>query len=69
MLRCAEYGIYDGELMYFKPKLTPEEQMYLLENHPFFTGKCPKCDYIFDKSNPPVIHFDCPECGWIDDSV
>ncbi len=50
-------------------RYTAEEQLEILDNHPFFTGVCPECGYQFDRSNPPLIHWDCPECGWIDDSV
>ncbi|MDL5055381.1 hypothetical protein QQ056_17765 [Oscillatoria laete-virens NRMC-F 0139] len=37
--------------------------------HPLFTGICPKCGHLFDRANPPPVHWDCPECGWVDDSV
>ena len=52
-------------------RYTAEEKLEILDNHPFFTGICPECGYEFDKSNPPLVHWDCPnpECGWIDDSV
>jgi hypothetical protein len=63
------YSYYDGELMYHQPRLTTEEQLYLIDHHPFFTGHCPNCNYQFDRNNPPTVHWDCPHCGWIDDSV
>ncbi len=50
-------------------RYTPEEQLEILDNHPFFTGVCPQCGHRFDKNNPPAVHWDCPECGFIDDSV
>ena len=66
------YSWYDGELIPNRPsRYTAEEQLFILDNHPFFTGVCPQCGHKFDKSNPPAVHWDCPnpECGWIDDSV
>lgn len=49
--------------------LTTEEQLDLLESHPLFTGCCPQCGWEFDRSNPPLVHWDCPECGWKDNSL
>lgn len=64
------YSWYGGELIpNRRSRLTPEEQLEILETHPFFTGVCPRCGYEFDKINPPEVHWDCPSCGWIDDSV
>ncbi|MGK7899301.1 MAG: hypothetical protein AB4372_38205 [Xenococcus sp. (in: cyanobacteria)] len=64
------YSWYDGELIPNRPsRYTAEEQLEILDNHPFFTGICPQCGYEFDKNNLPLIHFDCPSCGWVDDSV
>ena len=64
------YSWYGNELIpNLKPKLTPEQQLELLDNHPFFTGVCPNCGYRYPKDNPPAVHWDCPYCGWIDDSV
>ena len=64
------YSWYDGELIPNRPsRYTAEEQLEILDNHPFFTGVCPQCGHEFDKSNPPLVHFDCPSCGWVDDSV
>jgi hypothetical protein len=50
-------------------RLTTEQQLYLLDNHPLFTGKCSECGHIFNRDYTVLIHFDCPECGWIDDSI
>jgi rubredoxin len=64
------YSWYGDELISNKPsRYTQEEQLEMLDNHPFFTGFCPQCNYKFDRDNPPQVHWDCPECGWIDDSV
>lgn len=64
------YSFYGGELIPHKPsRHTPQEQLAILDTHPFFTGRCPKCSYQFDRKNPPAVHWDCPRCGWIDDSV
>jgi hypothetical protein len=62
---------YDGELILHRPRLTREEQLEILDSHPFFTGICPQCGHQFDRDNPPKVHWDCPnpECGWVDDSV
>ncbi len=55
------YSWYDGELIPNKPsRYTTEEQLFILDNHPFFTGICPQCRHEFDKNNPPAVHWDCP---------
>ena len=61
---------YNGELI-LQPhqRWTREEQLKLIDGHPLFTGKCPRCDYQFPRDNPPEVHWDCPECGWVDDTV
>lgn len=61
---------YAGELI-VQPRqhLTPEEQLWLLDNHPLFTGVCPECGYRFDRDYTVRVHWDCPECGWMDDTV
>lgn len=69
---CPEgYSWYDGELVRNQSRYTPEEQLEILDSHPFFTGVCPKCGEEFDTKNPPKVHWDCPnqECDWMDDSV
>ena len=64
------YSFYNGQLIPNKPsRYTPEEQLEILDNHPFFTGVCPECGYEFDRNNPPLVHWDCPRCNWVDDSV
>jgi hypothetical protein len=63
------YSWYGDELIRDRPsRYTSDEQLEILDNHPFFTGICPQCGHQFDRNNRP-IHFDCPSCGWIDDSV
>ena len=61
---------YNGELILQpRQRWTREEQLELLDSHPLFTGKCPKCSYRFPPDNPPKVHWDCPMCGWVDDTV
>lgn len=60
---------YGDELICHTPRLTPQEQLEILDTHPFFTGVCPACGYHFNLQNPPEVHWDCPECGWMDESV
>lgn len=62
---------YAGELILHKPRLTREQQWWLIDNHPMFTGRCPLCGHQFDLNNPPAVHWDCPNqnCGWIDDAI
>jgi hypothetical protein len=60
---------YNGELI-----VTPEqrwtrlEQLALLDSHPMFTGRCPKCETGI-VSNTSRVHWDCGHCGWKDDSA
>jgi hypothetical protein len=63
------YSWYGNELIRDRTsRYTQEEQLFILNTHPLFTGVCPECGYQFDRTNPPV-HYDCPECDFIDDSV
>ena len=65
-----ERSYYNGEEIIQPPqRWTREEQMWLIDNHPLFTGKCPSCGYIFQRDYASRVHWDCPECGWKDDSV
>jgi len=70
-LWCPQgYSWYGDELIPdCPPRLTTEEQLYLLDYHPLFTGCCPQCRYVFSEPNPSKVHWDCPECGWVDDTV
>lgn len=64
------YSFYGDELIPNKPSCyTAQEQLEILDTHPFFTGKCPQCSYQFDQKSPPAVHWDCPQCNWVDDSV
>lgn len=43
------------------------EDLKVLKDHPFFTGKCPRCGSPYIKQDPPPVYWDCQECGWEDD--
>lgn len=60
---------YNGELI-LQPKhqRTRAEQLWLLEHHPMFTGRCPSCGAIFNRDYQARVHWDCA-CGWLDDSI
>ncbi|NJK41082.1 MAG: hypothetical protein HC934_06475 [Acaryochloridaceae cyanobacterium SU_2_1] len=45
------------------------EDLKVLKNHPFFTGKCPQCNSPYIKQDPPPVFWDCPQCGWVDDPI
>ena len=47
------------------PRLQPEEQQALLDEHPLFTGRCPNCEMPVREKEPPRVHWDCEHCGWI----
>lgn len=48
---------------------TREQQLALLDWHPMFTGRCPRCEMPMQQTNPPRVHWDCEHCGWNDDSM
>ena len=57
------YSWYGGELIANrKSRYTKDEQMKILDTHPFFTGLCPKCEYKFNEENS-VASYKCPICG------
>ncbi|MCP6761903.1 MAG: hypothetical protein NHB32_24850 [Fischerella sp. CENA71] len=65
----VERVTYNGEEIIQPPqRWTREEQLYLLDNHPLFTGKCPACGAEMERDYTTRVHWDC-ECGWMDDSV
>jgi hypothetical protein len=61
---------YNGELIVQpRQRWTREEQLWLLDNHPMFTGTCPQCGYRWAIGNYPMSQWECPECnargdGW-----
>lgn len=60
---------YNGEEIIQPPqRWTREEQLWLLDTHPMFTGKCPQCGVEMNRDYTARVHWDC-ECGWMDDSV
>jgi len=61
---------YGGELI-LEPvqRVTMEQRLELLDNHPLFTGRCPNCEMAIRQTEPTRIHWDCRHCGWLDDSV
>lgn len=60
---------YGNELV-----ITPEQRWTraqkeaLLDWHPMFTGRCPKCEVPLLRLEQPRVYWDC-SCGWKDDSV
>ncbi|MEH1799970.1 MAG: hypothetical protein V7L13_12550 [Nostoc sp.] len=67
-----ERTFYNGELIVQpQARWTPEQQLELIDWHPMFTGRCPRCSAEFDRDWSARVHWDCqnPECGWMDDTV
>jgi len=61
---------YNGELILQpRQRWTPEQQLDLLDTHPLFTGRCPRCEMTYLQYETPPVHWDCSACGWVDDSV
>jgi hypothetical protein len=61
---------YGGELVLDRSGVRSlDEQLYLLDTHPLFTGRCPACEMPLIQTDPPRVHWDCEHCGWVDDSV
>ncbi len=42
------------------------DDLKVLKDHPFFTGKCPRCGSPYIQQDPPPVYWDCQECGWED---
>lgn len=61
---------YAGELV-INPiqRWTREQQLAILDWHPMFTGRCPKCERTILQTTPVRVHWDCQHCGWRDDSA
>ena len=51
----------------FLSQATNIEELKVLQDHPFFTGSCPRCRHQFKDAIAPPIYWDCPKCGWTDD--
>ncbi len=48
---------YNGEEIIQPPqRWTREEQLWLLDTHPLFTGKCPQCRAEFDRDYTSRVH-------------
>jgi hypothetical protein len=62
-------SFYNGVEIIQPPRLTPEQQIELLDNHPLFTGTCPQCGAFFDRDYVSRVHWDCNVCNWKDDSI
>ena len=63
-------GIYDGEVIAVPPmRLTPEEQLALLDWHPIFTGRCPECEVAIKARSQRLVRWECDRCGWVDERV
>jgi hypothetical protein len=53
------------------PKNKPDKQrqLWLLDNHPAFTGICPNCGFEYEQSllildvDNKSHHWNCPQCG------
>lgn len=43
------------------------DDLRVLADHPFFTGRCPHCGNLFAQSSSPPTYWDCGNCGWQDD--
>lgn len=42
------------------------DDLKVLQDHPFFTGKCPQCNSPYIQQDPPPVYWDCQACGWED---
>jgi hypothetical protein len=43
------------------------DDLRVLADHPFFTGRCPHCGSLFAQASSPPTYWDCRNCGWQDD--
>lgn len=60
---------YAGELVLNPQRhLSRQKQLELLETHPLFTGRCPKCGHELDEQNQSAFEWYCNRCGWSDAS-
>lgn len=62
-------SFYMGEeIIQPRQRWTKEEMLELLNEHPIFSGNCPRCKMPFPQYEKPLVHWDC-SCGWFDDTV
>ena len=56
------HNVYYGNYLVKKIGNKPDKkrQLWLLDNHPFFTGICSNCGYQYDKH---TNNWTCPECN------
>lgn len=47
-------------------RLSHTEQIRLLVSHPFFTGRCPRCQSRVPLSQANFGEANCTHCGWQD---
>lgn len=60
---------YNGELVLTRG-IAVSEQLFILDNHPIFTGCCPRFGSCYaDRDYSAIVHWDCSACGWVDDSI
>ena len=65
-----ERSYYNGEeIIQPRQRWSQEQQLWLLDNHPMFTGFCPQCGHMFQRDYTALVSWDCDNCGWKDDSV
>lgn len=62
---------YYGNELILDPvqRLTLEQRLGLLDTHPLFTGRCPRCERPIVSSHSEQVHWDCENCDWTDDSL
>lgn len=62
--RNDDSTIYAGEAI-VQPvqRWTTEEKLALLDWHPLFTGRCPRCETPIQ---PIKSYWKCPQCDWSD---
>ena len=61
---CRKSGCYiyleDKLIRLSEDKPDKERQLWLLDNHPAFTGSCRNCGYEYPRK---PLSWDCPQCG------
>lgn len=51
----------------FLSQVSSLEELNILDEHPFFTGVCPRCHHGYSNLENPPLFWDCQACGWKDD--